>query len=55
MDISNERPDYSIERISTDKYEDCKDPKIKSAVLLEVQSSEVRCMKGDCNQDYAPG
>jgi len=30
-------------------------PTISTVLALEVDSAEVRCMKGDCNQDYAPG
>lgn len=54
MKAVKERPDYSLERILTDKPEKTEHPKIVVTVQLEVQSHKESC-QGHCHQDYAPG
>jgi len=52
---SKEKPDYSLDAAANKKSQEMKSPKINSVTVMEVESSDVRCSKGDCNQDYAPG
>lgn len=51
-----EIPNYSLEAFVADEREfEVDAPHIETAVKIEVESPELRCMKGDCNGDYAPG
>lgn len=54
MEAAKERPDYSLERVLTDKPEKTEHTKIMVTVQLEVQSHKESC-QGHCHQDYAPG
>lgn len=51
MNKSEKHPEYSIEKAFDERQYDCKDPRINLVVQLEVESSDVRCMKGDCCKD----
>lgn len=55
MNDTKKRPDYSLESVLSDQPKDAEQPKIIATVQISVESPEVRCEKGDCNQDYAPG
>ena len=55
MDVLRGFPDYTLETALIDNRKDCKNPEIVQEISLEVESADVRCLKGDCNQDYAPG
>lgn len=50
-----ESPDYSLDAVANKKSQIMDSPKIKSVTVMEVESSDVRCSKGDCDGDYAPG
>jgi hypothetical protein len=47
--------DYSLESIFSVSSEKAKQPEIISVLVMEVEPTEMLCVKGDCNQDYAPG
>lgn len=51
---SKEKPDYSLEAAANKKSRDMKSPKINSVTVMEVESSDVRCSKGDCVGDHPP-
>ena len=53
-DARNAAPDYSNSATLGDKKKRAR-PRIDRAVALTVPLQDVRCAKGDCNQDYAPG
>jgi hypothetical protein len=55
MEAVNNSTDYSLESIALNDEADGEAVKILSAQKLEIDSPEVRCMKGDCNGDYTPG
>ena len=50
-------PNYSLEAFVVADEQQCRvdAPHVDAAVTIEVESPELRCMKGDCNQDYSPG
>jgi hypothetical protein len=52
-----EIPDYSLEAfVTADEQQRVVDaPHVDAVVKIEVESPELRCMKGDCQGDYAPG
>lgn len=52
-----EAPNYSLEAYVTADEQHCGTdaPHVDAAVRIEVESPELRCMKGDCNGDYVPG
>lgn len=47
--------DYTLDATASNEEPASGAPTISTVLALEVDSAEVRCMKGDCNQDYAPG
>ena len=47
--------EYSLDGVSLRTEATSDPPLILNTVIFEVESLEVRCMKGDCNGDYAPG
>jgi hypothetical protein len=47
--------DYTIETHDAPDGAHLGAPVISSVLSLEVESPEVRCMKGDCDGDCAPG
>ncbi len=55
MEIMDSSTDYSLESMAFDNEADGEVPEIMSAQKIEIESPEVRCMKGDCDGDYAPG
>jgi hypothetical protein len=50
-------PNYSLEAFVAADEQQCgiDAPHVDAAVRIEVESPELRCMKGDCNGDYVPG
>ena len=48
-------PDYTLEEIAVAQNTEERLPEISSVRVLKVEDPEVRCSKGDCDQDYAPG
>ena len=52
---SNGKPDYSLEAAANGENRNVNSPEIKSITVLKVESAKIRCSKGDCDQDYAPG
>lgn len=55
MNKAKKKPDYSLESAKTLDSQGVKPPIIKSVIVLEVEKSDVRCTKGDCQGDYVPG
>lgn len=53
LDMNSE--EYSLDGVSLRTEATSDPPLILNTVIFEVESLEVRCMKGDCNGDYAPG
>lgn len=47
--------DYTLDATAPKEEASSEAPTVSAVLALEVDSAEVRCMKGDCNQDYAPG
>ena len=48
---SEQYPEYSIDKIQVDNQTSNFDPKIKTAVKLDVPPTSIRCVKGDCCMD----
>jgi hypothetical protein len=48
-------PDYSIAATLGEEEKLHEHPRIERAFALTVTPQDVRCAKGDCNKDYAPG
>ena len=57
MNGLQEAPNYSLEAFVAADEPQCEidAPHVDAAVKIEVESPELRCMKGDCNGDYVPG
>jgi hypothetical protein len=57
LKVSQDIPNYSLESFVTadEQQHDGDAPHVDVAVRIEVESPELRCMKGDCQGDYAPG
>lgn len=57
MKCLQDRIDYSLEGYVANDDQSCENdaPRLATAVKIEVESPELRCMKGDCQGDYAPG
>lgn len=47
----SEMPDYSLENALPDNHSGNEHLNIKTTVVLEVQPSDVYCVKGDCVGD----
>lgn len=47
--------DYTLDGIISDRNATSGPPEVLTILALDIESPEIRCMKGDCNQDYAPG
>jgi len=43
--------DYSLEAVMKDLRTNCTEPQIENVVRIEVDPSNVRCVKGDCCMD----
>lgn len=54
----NEVPhiDYTLEGIVSEQASALGAPEVQTVLALDVESLELRCMKGDCpSGDYVPG
>jgi hypothetical protein len=47
--------DYTLDGVISDRDAVSGPPEILTIVTLDIESPEIRCMKGDCDGDYAPG
>jgi hypothetical protein len=47
--------DYTLDGVIPGRNAISGPPEILTILEIDVESPEIRCMKGDCNGDYAPG